>query len=124
MLKKSTAGIKEKNGVIHDENQYLHLISDIINEGEMITGRNGLAKTIFGSAMHFSLENNTLPLLTTKKVAWKTCLRELLWFIKGSTSNKVSFIEILSVSCDCLKPCKLYIISMKIFSRLIRFFIF
>lgn len=88
MLKKTTAGIKEKNGVIHDENQYLHLISDIINEGEMITGRNGLAKTIFGSAMHFSLENNTLPLLTTKKVAWKTCLRELLWFIKGSTSNK------------------------------------
>jgi len=88
MLKKATLGIKEKNGIMHDENQYLNLISDIINEGEMIVGRNGLTKTVFGSAMHFSLENNTLPLLTTKKVAWKTCLRELLWFIKGSTSNK------------------------------------
>lgn len=88
MLKKATAGIKEKNGLVHDENQYLHLISDIINEGEMIVGRNGLTKTVFGSAMHFSLENNTLPLLTTKKVAWKTCLRELLWFIRGSTSNE------------------------------------
>lgn len=87
MLKKITAGIKERNGITHDEHQYLELISDIISEGDMITGRNGLTKTIFGSAMHFSLENNTIPLLTTKKVAWKTCLRELLWFVKGSTSN-------------------------------------
>ena len=87
MLKKTTAGIKKRNGISHDEHQYLELISDIIQEGEMITGRNGLTKTVFGSAMHFSLENNTIPLLTTKKVAWKTCLRELLWFIKGSTSN-------------------------------------
>ena len=39
--------------------------------------------------MHFSLENNKIPLLTSKKVAWKTCLRELLWFISGNTSNKV-----------------------------------
>lgn len=35
----------------------------------------------------FSLQNGTLPLLTTKKVAWKTCLKELLWFIQGSTNN-------------------------------------
>jgi len=38
--------------------------------------------------MRFSLENNTLTLLTTKKVAWNTCLKELLWFIKGDTNNK------------------------------------
>ena len=38
--------------------------------------------------MHFSLENGTLPLLTTKKVAWKTCLKELLWFINGDTDNR------------------------------------
>ena len=37
----------------------------------------------------FSLENNVLPLLTTKKVAWKTCLRELLWFVRGETNNKI-----------------------------------
>ena len=37
--------------------------------------------------MIFSLGNNKIPILTTKKVAWKTCLKELLWFIKGSTSN-------------------------------------
>jgi thymidylate synthase len=55
----------------------------------MINGRNGNAKTIYGSSMHFSLQNGIIPLLTTKKVAWKTCLKELLWFISGSTSNDV-----------------------------------
>ena len=54
----------------------------------MENGRNGNAKTIFGSGMHFSLQDGTIPILTTKKVAWKTCLKELLWFIKGSTDNK------------------------------------
>ena len=87
MLKTSLQSIKKRDGVSHDENQYLHLINDILNEGEMICGRNGNAKTVYGSSMHFSLENKTIPLLTTKKVAWKTCLKELLWFIKGSTNN-------------------------------------
>ena len=73
--------------IFHEEFQYLNLINDIIEQGELIKGRNGITKCIFGSAMHFSLENNKIPILTTKKVAWKTCLKELLWFIKGSTSN-------------------------------------
>ena len=68
MLKKATLGIKTKDGLEHDENQYLHLIEDILNEGELIEGRNGITKTIFGSAMHFSLENNTIPLLTAPLV--------------------------------------------------------
>ena len=38
--------------------------------------------------MRFSLKDRELPLLTTKKVAWKTCFRELQWFIRGSTNNK------------------------------------
>lgn len=71
----------------HEEYQYLDLITDILEEGTMEKGRNGLTKSIFGAAMHFSLENGTIPLLTTKKVAWKTCLKELLWFIRGDTSN-------------------------------------
>ena len=73
----------------HDEYQYLHLIGDILNDGVMEYGRNGNAKTIIGSAMHFSLENNTIPLLTTKKVAWKTCAKELFWFISGKTNNEI-----------------------------------
>lgn len=73
----------------HDENQYLKLVSDVLTEGVIEDGRNGKVLTVFGSAMHFSLKDNTIPLLTTKKLAWKTCLRELLWFIRGQTSNEV-----------------------------------
>ena len=74
---------------LHDEYQYLHLVDDIVAHGEMVSGRNGDAKTIVGASMHFNLANGTLPLLTTKKVAWKTCLRELLWFIRGQTDNNI-----------------------------------
>jgi len=72
----------------HEEYQYLDLINDILEEGTMEEGRNGLTKSIFGAAMHFSLENGTVPLLTTKRVAWKTCLKELFWFIRGDTNNE------------------------------------
>jgi thymidylate synthase len=88
ILENNKSGIAQPRHV-HDENQYLHLIDDILQYGIMETGRNGNAKTIVGSAMHFSLENGTLPLLTTKKVAWKTCAKELFWFINGSTDNKL-----------------------------------
>jgi len=72
----------------HQELQYLNLVNDIIEKGTFEKGRNGNTLSVFGSAMYFSLENNTIPLLTTKKLAWKTCLKELLWFIRGETDNK------------------------------------
>jgi len=88
MLKRLSEHNKKNGDCIHDENQYLNLIKDILEYGDMVEGRNGFAKTVIGSAMHFSLENGTIPILTTKKIAWKTCLKELLWFVRGSTSNK------------------------------------
>ena len=39
--------------------------------------------------MRFSLADGKIPILTTKKTAWKTCLKELLWFIRGDTDNKL-----------------------------------
>jgi thymidylate synthase len=72
----------------HEEYQYLNLLKDIIDHGSHEQGRNGAVLTAVGSAMHFSLEDGKIPILTTKKTAWKTCLKELLWFIKGDTSNK------------------------------------
>ena len=71
----------------HDENQYLHLIEDILSEGTKEEGRNGTTFAVFGAAMHFSLNDRRVPFLTTKRVAWKTCLKELLWFIRGETDN-------------------------------------
>jgi len=89
MLKKALDSIKYKNSIYHEENQYLNLIEDIMEENSEFIGRNGKTLAVFGSSMHFSLENNSIPLLTTKKLAYKTCLKELLWFIKGSTNNEI-----------------------------------
>ena len=73
----------------HEEYQYLNIIENILENGFWEEGRNGKTKGIFGSSMRFSLKEGKLPILTTKKVAWKTCLKELLWFISGKTDNKI-----------------------------------
>ena len=72
-----------------EEEQYLNLIREILDRGTWEEGRNGRTKSIFGSSMRFSLENGKIPILTTKKTAWKICLKELLWFIRGETDNKL-----------------------------------
>jgi thymidylate synthase len=89
MLSRACESIKYRNSSYHEENQYLNLLEDILITNSEFVGRNGKTLCVYGSAMHFSLEHNKLPLITTKKVAWKTCLRELLWFIKGATNNKL-----------------------------------
>jgi thymidylate synthase len=75
--------------VEHEEYQYLKLLKEIELNGFCQEGRNGKTKSIFGNMMRFSLKDRKIPILTTKKVAWKTCLKELLWFIKGETDNKI-----------------------------------
>jgi thymidylate synthase len=83
-------GIKSyDNKEPHEEYQYLNLINDIIVTNQIVEGRNGLTLSIFGSGMVFSLENGIIPILTTKQLAWKTCLKELLWFIRGKTDNQL-----------------------------------
>jgi thymidylate synthase len=72
-----------------EEEQYLNLIREILDRGTWEEGRNGKTKSIFGNSMRFSLANGKIPILTTKKTAWKTCLKELLWFIRGETDNKL-----------------------------------
>jgi thymidylate synthase len=72
-----------------EEQQYLDLIKDILDNGTWTLGRNGRTKSVFGRSMRFSLADGKIPILTTKKTAWKTCLKELLWFIRGETDNKL-----------------------------------
>ena len=74
---------------MHQEEQYLDLIRNILDNGTWEEGRNGRTKSIFGNMMRFSLSCNKIPILTTKKTAWKTCLKELLWFIRGNTDNRI-----------------------------------
>ena len=71
----------------HEEIQYLRLVQDIIDHGSYEKSRNGNTYTTFGHHMRFSLKDGQIPILTTKRVAWRVCFEELFWFIRGSTSN-------------------------------------
>lgn len=73
----------------HEEHQYIQLIRHINENGTWEDGRNGRTKSVFGNMMRFSLKDGKIPILTTKKTAWKTCLKELLWFIRGKTNNNI-----------------------------------
>ena len=73
----------------NEEQQYLDLIQQVLETGFFEKGRNGNTQCIFGGSMRFSLKNGIIPFITTKKLAWKTCLKELLWFIRGETDNKI-----------------------------------
>ncbi len=72
---------------MHQEHQYLSLIKKILAEGVKVPSRNGTVYSVFGETMRYSLREDTLPLLTTKRMGWKTCMNELLWFIRGQTNN-------------------------------------
>ncbi len=73
--------------MIFAEKQYLSLVHKILKSGTKEKGRNGTIYKTIGTQMRFPLNDGTLPLLTTKKLAWRVCLKELLWFISGSTDN-------------------------------------
>jgi thymidylate synthase len=62
--------IKNQYSNTHEEYQYINLIKDILDQGIEETGRNGIVKQIFGYASIWSLNDNKIPLLTTKKLAW------------------------------------------------------
>jgi len=65
------------------------MIDRVINHGIKQEGRNGITRSLLGEKMVFDLTKNNIPLITTKKLAWKTCLKELFWFMRGETNNKI-----------------------------------
>lgn len=78
-----------ENNIFSEENQYLDLIKHIIEKGVKKDDRTGVGTlSIFGAQLRWSLENGEFPLLTTKRVFWRGVVEELLWFIRGSTSEK------------------------------------
>ena len=73
----------------HEEMQYLNLIQEILTSGNHRMDRTGTGTiSKFGATMRYSLRNNTMPLLTTKRTFWRGVAEELLWFVKGSTNAK------------------------------------
>lgn len=71
----------------HPEYQYLDLLQDVLDNGVYREGRNGGTYGVFGRQIRFNLADG-FPLLTTKKVHWKSVVVELLWFIRGDTNTK------------------------------------
>ena len=77
----------------HYEQQYLDLMRHIWEAGDERVDRTGVGtRAIFGATMRFDLSGDAIPLLTTKRVFWKTAAREMLWFLSGDTNIR-SLVE-------------------------------
>lgn len=71
----------------HYEQSYLDLLRDVWRRGDERIDRTGVGtRSLFGASLRFDLTAGAVPLLTTKRVAWKVAARELLWFLSGSTN--------------------------------------
>jgi thymidylate synthase len=70
------------------DRQYKELLEHILHFGVNKKDRTGTGtKSIFGWQIRHNM-NDGFPLLTTKKMAWKTMVTELLWFLRGDTNIK------------------------------------
>ena len=70
------------------DKQYQALLKDILNNGVEKVDRTGTGTiSVFGRQIRHKMSEG-FPLLTTKKMAWKTMVIELLWFLRGDTNIK------------------------------------
>jgi thymidylate synthase len=66
------------------DKQYTDLLQDILDNGVKKETRNGGTLSVFGRQIRHKMSDG-FPLLTTKKMAWKSIVTELLWFLQGRT---------------------------------------
>ena len=68
--------------------QYHEALEFILEHGKDRVDRTGVGtKSVFGYQMRFDLSEG-FPAITTKKLAWKSVVGELLWFLEGSTDER------------------------------------
>ena len=68
------------------DKQYQNLLADILISGRNKEDRTGTGtRSVFGRQIRHDMRDG-FPLLTTKKMAWKTMVTELLWFLRGDTN--------------------------------------
>ena len=74
--------------VNYEEDMYLDAIRYVIDKGDDIADRTGTGtKSVFGYQFRYDIRNK-FPAITTKKLAWKGVVSELLWFLEGSTDER------------------------------------
>ena len=77
----------EKCDPNHWEWQYLALMRRIWEHGDERVDRTGIGtRSVLGAQIRFDLAGGAMPLVTTKRVYWKTATREFLWFLTGNTN--------------------------------------
>ena len=67
--------------------QYLEALKECYQNGTDVDSRAGKVRKSFGFQMYFDLSKG-FPAITTKKLAWKSVISELLWFIEGSNDER------------------------------------
>jgi thymidylate synthase len=68
--------------------QYLDALHHVLNNGEDVSDRTGTGtRSVFGYQMRFNSQDG-FPAVTTKRLAWKAVVGELLWFLEGSTDER------------------------------------
>ena len=67
--------------------QYLDALKFCFDNGSDVKSRAGNVRKSFGYQMQFDLSKG-FPAITTKKLAWKSVVSELLWFIEGSNDER------------------------------------
>jgi thymidylate synthase len=85
------------------DKQYTDLLQDILDNGVKKQTRNGEVLSVFGRQIRHKMSDG-FPLLTTKKLHWKSIVGELLWFLKGDTNIKWLVENGISIwNGDCYK---------------------
>ena len=68
--------------------EYIRLARNVVSSGNFRDDRTNVGTLgIFGEQMRFNIEHY-IPILSTKRIPWKSCIEELLWFLKGDTNAK------------------------------------
>jgi thymidylate synthase len=97
-----TIGAKQERFMArHAEYQYLDLVQHVLNHGDKRIDRTGVGTLAsFGAMMRFNMSDGTFPVYTTKRVYWKTAVKEMLWFLTGQTNIRSLLQENVRIWTD------------------------
>jgi thymidylate synthase len=85
----------------HPEFQYLDLMQQILDRGDRRVDRTGVGTlSVFGAMCRFDISGGEVPILTTKRVYWKTAVKEMLWFLTGGTNIQALLKENVRIWTD------------------------